>query len=535
MLRNPMARLALAAVFFAGTATAFAQAGNPDQSPPSHPITVTPIPTGPPPTGQARLMPFPRGAAPTPTKPQSNSPELDRELVSRPISLDDAIAVALVNNPSLAAAGQSLYAAQGRLSEARAGFSPTVAVAPGESYIHRVAAEAYGIQATLPIDISHLVAAASDEAKFQEVAARLDINRTRNNVVYQVENAFYGALRAQALVNVADENLQNSMERLRDAGARYEARAVAYIDVVRAQTDVANDQRGVIQAKNTVSNAIALLANAMGIDVTTNLRITDQGAVVQPPNPEKPQPFDPMKPLPAQPPASGQPSDVHEAGADNGLQLGPEFRSVLAEALANRPEPMEVDADIAAAKKGVQVARRSELPSLAVSVGYYDLRTQSGSFVNEPQAYVGLSIPLYDGGVARARIQQANANVASFITQKRQVTDAVTLDVQQAYLSLVQARDQVAVAGQALTQAREGFSLAKVRYQTGVSARAGISPLLELSDAQAALTLAEQNQVNALYDYNAARAQLDRSAARFAYVGNGPGYPAVPSDKTLGK
>jgi len=490
-----------------------------------HPITITPIPSGPPPTESVRSMPSQRGMTADLRHPLSHSPQLDRELAERPITLDDAVAVALTQNPTLAQATENLYFAQGRLSEARSGFNPTVALAPGESYIHRIAAEAYGIQATLPLDISHLVAAATDQAKFQEIAARLDINRTRNNVVFQVENAFYAVLRTQALVNVANENLQNSMERLRDAGARYEARAVAYIDVVRAQTDVANDQKGVIQAKNAVSNAIALLANAMGIDVTTNLRVTDKGAVTQPPAAEPPQPFDPMKPLPAAPTTPIQPSDVAEA---NGMVLGPAFQSVVNEALTNRPEPMEVDANIAAAKKGVQVARRSELPSLAFSVGYFDLRTQSGSFVNEPQAYVGFSIPLYDGGVARARVQQANATVSSLITQKRQVVDAVTLDVQQAYLSLVQARDQVAVANQALNQAREGFSLAKVRYQTGVSSRAGISPLLELSDAQAALTLAEQNQVNAIYDYNAAQAQLNRSAGRFAYVGRGPGFPAIP-------
>ena len=101
-------------------------------------------------------------------------------------------------------------------------------------------------------------------------------------------------------------------------------------------------------------------------------------------------------------------------------------------------------------------------------------------------------------------------------------------------MNLIEARDQVAVANQGLNQARDAYQLARTRYAAGVSTHAGISPLLELSDAQASLTLAESNQVNAVYDYNTARAQLDRSIGRFAFVMNGPGYSTVPPLKVVG-
>jgi outer membrane protein TolC len=218
------------------------------------------------------------------------------------------------------------------------------------------------------------------------------------------------------------------------------------------------------------------------------------------------------------------------------LKLGPEFQTVLKEALRTRPEILEADTQIAAARKGILIARRSSLPSLSVSVGYFDVRNQTGTVrIDEPQAIVGLNIPLDDAGLSRARVQEARADVSNAITNKRQQTDFVTLDVQQAYLNLVQARDQVAVANQALGQARAGFDIARVRYNAGIGSRAGISPLLEVSDAQAALTLAEQNQVNALYDYNGARAQLDRSIGRFSFVPNAPGYGEIPNAKVVGR
>ena len=106
--------------------------------------------------------------------------------------------------------------------------------------------------------------------------------------------------------------------------------------------------------------------------------------------------------------------------------------------------------------------------------------------------------------------------------------------MQQAYITLVQARNRVAVANVGLAQAREAYRLARVRYNAGVSQQTGISPQLELSNAQTTLAQAETNQINALYDYNSARAQIDRAVGRFSFTASQPGYPAPPSPAVRG-
>lgn len=449
--------------------------------------------------------------------PAAQSPGLPPQYQGKPLTIQDALQIGLANNPQLVRAGENLRVAQGRVGEAKSAFYPTLTAGPGENYIKSIWAPAYFVQATMPLDISRLLQAATAQAQFQEVGARLDVNRIRNEVVYGVEHAFYAALRSEALVTVALENEKDSQERLRNAQARYEARAVAYIDVVRAQTELANAQKQVIQAKSDVSNQMAQLANSLGIEVTTPISIAATGGSVQAPK---------IDVSPATNPAANTPAAV---------TLGPEFTAALTEALVTRPEILEADADLAAAKKGILIARRSELPSVALGVGYFDTRSNTGTQIREPQAFVGLSVPLFDGGLARARVDEAKATVGSAVTARRQQVDAVTLDVQQAYLALVDARDQIGVTSQALVEARTAYSLAQVRYNTGVSSHAGISPLLELDDAQAALTLAEQNDVNARYDYDEAQARLDRSVGGFAYVANGPGYPAVPAPAVVGK
>jgi outer membrane protein len=489
------------------------------------------------PTGQQFPLPTAATKFPAPDKPRKTSPtlaEVSPVLASKPLTLNGAISVALSTNPGLAEASQNLYQAEGRVGEASAAFYPVLGVNPQEDYIKHVAAPAYIAAATLPIDISHLLGAALDQAHFQEVQARLDVNRVRNEIVYQVTDAFFARLRADALVSVATEDLQNTLDRQYDAQARYAVRAVAFLDVARAQTDVAASKRNVIQAQANVQTATANLANAMGIQITQNLTLDPTGATQEPPGVPPPSNIPPPAdhgPIPPKPDGEGAKIAAQSALA---LTLGPEFENNVDEALQTRPEILEAQAGIAAAQKGVLIAQRSVLPSFSISAGYYDLRTQSGSYVNEPQAYVGLSIPIFEGGLARSRVQEARATVATAETNVRRQVDNVTLDVQQAYLGILQATEQVRVANQVLSAAKTAFDIAVVRYTTGVSSTAGISPLLEVSDAQAALTLAEQNQVNALYDYNTARAQLDRAVGRFAYVANAPGFASPPPPKAVG-
>ena len=107
-------------------------------------------------------------------------------------------------------------------------------------------------------------------------------------------------------------------------------------------------------------------------------------------------------------------------------------------------------------------------------------------------------------------MKEARGEVATAQVQQRSAEDEVSLEVQQAYLAVQDATDRVQVANQTLAEAQEAFAIAQRRYN------AAVSPLIELSDAQTALTQAESNQVNALYDYNGAAAELDRAMGRYA-------------------
>jgi OMF family outer membrane factor len=473
-----------------------------------------------------------------PTKPLLRSPDAARlgDLVqAQPLTIDDAVTIALLTNRDFARSLASLEQARGRTSEARAGLNPTVGVNGTIDYysapinanfggaaipIQKQFVGIYNAGVTLPIDISGSIRAAVGQAQFNEIAARIDVNRVRNSLVFNVRNAFYSALRAQGTLVVAQETLANTQARLQDARASLAAGTGTQFDVLTAQRDVADAQGNLVNARGGVTLALAQLKNVMGIDVSTSIQIVDTGAVEDPGN-EAPTAI-----------AQSPNEDLHSA--KDQVPLGTEYQASIDEAVRTRPEILEGNAAVSAARRGVTFARRSQLPSLAVSANY-NVQPNFAGFTPANQGTLGLtfSVPIYDGGVARARVRQAEAVVAQAEVDRRTSIDTVTLEVQQAYVNEVQARERVRVANLAVQQAREAFRLARLRSQAGVSAGPQQSPQIELSNAQVSLTQAETNRVNALYDYNVARSALQRATGRYSYGGGG-GFTQPPTEKETG-
>lgn len=504
-----------------------------------------------PPTAQQTAVPPPAYPVQTTDKPLKTSPGAAQlpNISKRPLTITDAVAVALSMNRSLATALENLLEAHGVTVSKRAGQGLTGSLSYSLTRYNEEQATNLGGQSlviqpqysnqvaailSLPLDVNGSLRAATSQAQFQELAARLDVSRVRNEVVLGVKSAFYTVLRDQALVVVAETSLKNAETQLRDAQLRLQAGTVARYDVLSAQTLVSNARQTLRARRNALSLALDDLKSRMGIDLNTPIQITTEGAVEVP------------KDLPAAlPPVAaadaGARADLDEnrdlkpgqllgdLGAEKAANvrdfvvkdpqaLGPEFESLLAEALKNRPEVQREQANVAAAQRGVAIARSGLLPSLSVSYEHTYTPNASGLSSQKQAGYVmlNLSVPLFDSGATRGRVTQARALVSSAETARRTQIDTVTSDVRQALLNLSQYRDELSTARQELAQADEAYRIARLRYSAGVTSQSGVSPLIELSNAEQNLTQAQSDYVNALYDFNNGRSALDKAVGRYA-------------------
>ena len=346
------------------------------------------------------------------------------------------------------------------------------------------------------LDLTGQIAAATTQARLQSLADTFILGQIRNARILRAQSIYFNTLRAQHQVDVANAELANAQRQLTDATNLNTAGVGQRIDVYRAQTQVATAQQDVATAENNYGvalqsfndlvgrplNAPVILQDAPG--VTIALPVTDFSQVGAP---------DPK----AVPPLVNAPGEVAAISINDALRT----------ADRQRPEILQGQVNVRVAQTGTTLARAGLQPtfSLAAAGDYYPDTNFQFPRKRTAQITANLNIPLYDGGATRDRIQEARLTTQNAQTSLASTRSDVALDVRQSYLNLATAARQIGAANAALQSAIAARQLAEIRYQGQVGL------YLEVTDAQAALVQAENNQVDAVYNYLVARAQFQNS------------------------
>ncbi len=139
-----------------------------------------------------------------------------------------------------------------------------------------------------------------------------------------------------------------------------------------------------------------------------------------------------------------------------------------------------------------------------------DSRSTNGFIDSGNQWNVGLTLSwsIFDGGGKIARYKEAKANLEAPKARVRDTELQVWQNVEQSYLNLGEAEERIGAAQKAVESAEENYQLARGRFD------AGVANIIELTDAQLALTQAQSDQAQALSDYRIGIARLERALGR---------------------
>ncbi|MGO4883196.1 MAG: TolC family protein [Bryobacteraceae bacterium] len=312
----------------------------------------------------------------------------------------------------------------------------------------------------------------SSRAAFR--AAQGDRGATDNSVSTAVAKAYLNALRTDAEVEASQANVSLAEAVLKQAENQKAAGTGTGIDVTRAKVQLANERQHLIVAQNERDKSHLQLLRAMGLNLSTELELTDKLSYEQ---------VDPMT-----------------------LEQGE------AAALRNRPDVKAQAEREAATRLSANAVKGERLPSL---VAYADYGTtgvngDTVSLLPTRDYGVALRVPIFDGGRRDAR----RAEMASQFRQERVRTndlhEQVELEVRMALDSLKSAEEQVRVAEAGLSLAQSEFTQARRRYDAGVASS------LEVTDAQTRLERASDNRIAALFNHNVARFDLGQATGTIA-------------------
>ncbi|HEY5243037.1 MAG TPA: TolC family protein, partial [Polyangiaceae bacterium] len=404
-------------------------------------------------------------------------------LGSRPVSIADAVATALRQNPDALTSESVVRGAESDRAVVAGGYGPKLHVdanatqwnSPfninfGGAAFEVRSAFTWTASATLTQPLTPLWSI-YDQYKVQDLGVDVAAIRrqvTRREVAFQVAQAYYHLLEADRLAEVARTSVSQLEAQQREAQSLFDNGVIGKNDLLRAGLALASSKQREIQMRGNVVLARGQLATLMG---------EPPGADIQA------EPF------------TGVPGGLDE----------PTVASAETRAAAQRLEVRELDRTIDQADHGVAAAKKKLIPQVN-AVGNYT-HFEGSQFQQENAAFVGLfaAWDVWDWGTTTSGISSANARLDQARIARKKIEDQVRLEARQAFVNAQTAREALGVARTAVSQAEENFRIVTKKFE------AAAATSFDVVDAEALLTQARGQVETGLYDLLIARAALARA------------------------
>jgi len=423
--------------------------------------------------------------------------------VTQPLSIVDALNFTLKQNSGLQKARADLESSRGLVIETRAVALPTLSANAKYTYTDPNAIQQFpfgkdtnntpgpntnnsftvpnqswnsGIQIVQNIYTGGRLMSAIRAAKLEREQAVFQYKTAVADALLATRVAYYDVLVAeqQITVNEASVNLLN--RELEDQQRRYDAGTVPRFNVLQAEVAVANARPPLIRARNAYRIAKNNLSNLLGYNL---------------------------------------PKDVWEdipLNLTDKLEANPysiELPMAIAQALERRTELAVLQRTEGLQRENVINARSGYKPTVQAFAGY---TWQSSQFDTDlAREFDGwqvggqLSWNIFDGFATRGRVIQAKAQLAHAKADVEDRARQIELEVRTDYSSFIEAREVLESQQKVQEQADEALRLARARADAGTGTR------LDVLNAETQLTQARTTQVQALHDYDVARARFERA------------------------
>ncbi len=402
------------------------------------------------------------------------------------LELNKCILLALDRHPSLAAARGNVAASESRIGQAQANYFPQISASGSYSRIKSAstASAGKGLSAN-PYDqyaaganLSQMIfdfGKTPAQVRIQDLSAnasRSDHDNVHAQIVLAVKQAYYATLQAEKNLEVATENVRSFAHHLEQAKGFYEVGIKPKFDVTKAEVDFSNAGVNRIRAENALRVSRVVLNNAMGMPDAPEYSVQDDMAVIK-----------------------------REISLTDLLDM----------AFKNRPDYLASTARVKASEESISLAQKGYLPVISGNAGYN--KTGDEYPKNEGwSAGVAVSIPIFSGFLTKHQVSEARAQFDVAQANREVLRQSIVLDVQSAYLNLVEARERIPAAELTVKQATENLEIANGRYAAGVG-----SPI-EVTDAQVSYANARLTYNQAVYDYNIAYANLQKAMGMGYYA-----------------
>jgi outer membrane protein len=411
--------------------------------------------------------------------------------ISEPLSLAEAVNLALRQNPDIRRAQADLETTEGIVIQTRAVAIPTVGIVGEYNIIDEGAIDTPpGLGFTFGSDQSwrtqiRLVQSIYEggrilsglrAARLQRQQAMLTYQTALMDTVLAVQVAYFDVLLAEQQITVRERSIELLNSELVDARRRFEAGTVPRFNVLRAEVELANEQPNLSRARNAFRIGKNNLSNLLGFTV----------------------PKEAVEDIP-----------LHLADSLRAEPYDINLSQASSKALEYRTEIEALRTASALTRENIVTARAGYRPSVQGFVGYDAHSSMFSDDLTDTfhgwMAGVQLNWNIFDGLRTQGRIREARARHQRAEVEVEDAGRRIELEVRTAHSTFIEAREVLESTAKVVEQAEEALRLATARNQAGTGTQ------LDVLSARTALTQAQTTQNVALRDYSVARARLERA------------------------
>ena len=374
---------------------------------------------------------------------------------TRQLSLQEAIQLSIDNSKSLKVSQAKIDQATAELSEAKLRQYPDLKVSGsylrinqpnvdmkvklggssgegGQASEIKVDQVVYGMAtASVPLFSGLRIRSGIESAKYLKKAAELDALKDKDELVQNTIAAYYNLYKAQAAVNLVEENLKQAQQRVKDFDNLEKNGLMARNDLLKAQLQESNVELALVDAQNNKNIANFNMNLMLGLDESTTLAL-----------------------------------DAKELGRMYKIESLEAWES---KAIDHRADYQALQQRQEASRSGVKAAKGEYYPSLALTGGYVAADIPNFlTITNALNVGVGLSYnvaSLYKNG---AKVKQAKAQQEQLRWSAMQLNDGIRLEVYQAYQNYLESVKKIEVYRKAVEQANENYRITKNKYDNAL-------------------------------------------------------------------
>jgi outer membrane protein len=310
----------------------------------------------------------------------------------------------------------------------------------------------------------------TQSAKWRARAGEMNLEATREQILLEVNNAYFSSLAAQSVLEVAEETVKARQLVLQQITTLATNKLKSDLDVSFASVDLDQATLLLAKARNDLKASFAVLSTLLAEREPQTFALADE-------------------PMPA--------------------NITNEVSALILEALAQRPDLARLRYQSDAAKEFAKAEGKLLYPTLN-AMGSAGVIPAGNSHLGPDYAAAGvnLNLPLYSGGLYTARRREAQFQARAADEILRDEENNVIRDVQVSKLNLEYSHERLALTRQLLQNANEALELAQARF------KGGISSIIELSQAELNQTSAQIAEATARYDYHIRHSALDFQLGR---------------------